>query len=74
MINTDAGIYIERDLQLKILRRYHTDFAPIDLVSKLEKICHKKFIDRRAYRREYFNITFEEACAELDSHKDKISA
>ena len=74
MINTDAGIYIERDLQLKILRYQHTDFAPADFMFKLEKMCLEKFENRRAYRQEYFNITFEEACAELDSHKDEISA
>jgi len=55
-----------------ILRVHNTPFAPYRFMTKLEKRCHAAFADRRV-RGEYFNITFEEACAELDSHADEIA-
>ena len=58
---------------LDVLRVHATDFAPYDFMTKLEVICHKAFEERRV-RGEYFDITFEEAVAELDSHAQEIAA
>ena len=56
-----------------VLRIHSTGFAPYRFMTKLEKRCHAAFAERRV-RGEYFNITFEEAIAELDSHADEIAA
>lgn len=63
---------IQRQVYLDVKRVYHTDYAPFDFVTKVEKACHAAFADRRV-RGEYFDITFEEAVAELDSHADEIA-
>ena len=39
-------------------------------MTKLERRCHSTFAGRQV-RGEYFDITFEEACAELDRHADE---
>ena len=57
---------IRRKLQLTTLRSYHSDFMPRQKAHQIEKSCHKFFHDGLVYRREYFNITFEEACAEIN--------
>ena len=57
---------------LDVLRVHATDFAPYDFMTKLEIACHKAFEGRRV-RGEYFDITFEEAVAELDSHAQEIA-
>ncbi len=41
-------------------------------MTKLERRCHSTFAGRQV-RGEYFDITFEEACAELDRHADEIA-
>ena len=51
--------------QLEILREYHTDFAPRKLMLSLERAVQRTFKNHLAYGSEYFNITFEEAVAEL---------
>ena len=56
-----------------VLRVHSTSLAPRDFMTKLELRCHRAFSERRG-RGEYFNITFEEACAELDSHAAEIAA
>lgn len=55
-----------------ILQIHCTGFAPFSFMTKLELRCHAAFSDRRL-RGEYFDITFEEACAELDSHAQEIA-
>ena len=56
---------------LKILRNYHTDFAPAEIARIIETSCHIKFEYGRVYG-EYFNISFDEACNELASYRKKI--
>ena len=63
---------IQRSLQLEIIRRHHTPFVPRKEALRIENSCHKTFEARLAHHREYFNITFEEACAELDRHTAEI--
>ena len=57
---------------LKVKRVHHTAFAPRSFMYDIESRCHATFDDRRA-RSEFFNITFEEAVAELNSHADEIA-
>lgn len=57
---------------LDVLAVHRTEFAPRDVIFHIESLCHATFENHRA-RGEYFNITFEEACNELDSHADEIS-
>ena len=54
---------IRRKLKMNTLRTYQTDFMPRQKANQIEKSCHKFFRDKLAYRHEYFNITFAEACA-----------
>ena len=56
---------------LKILRNYHTDFAPAEIARIIEISCHIKFEYGRVYG-EYFNISFDEACNELARYQKKI--
>lgn len=65
---------IRRSLQLEIIRRHHTPFVPRKEALRIENSCHKTFEARLAHHREYFNITFEEACAELDRHTAEMQA
>ena len=55
-----------RELQLEIFRLYHTAFFARQSALSIEKACHKTFQSRLAYNREYFNISFEEACNEIN--------
>lgn len=57
---------------LEIKRVHFTAFAPRSFMYEMEKRCHAAFVDRRV-RGEFFDITFEEAVAELDSHADEIA-
>lgn len=41
-------------------------------MTKIELACHAAFADKRI-RGEFFDVTFEEACAELDSHAEEIA-
>ena len=41
--------------------------------AKIERVCHDEFADQRL-NGEYFNITFAEACIELDNYADEIKA
>lgn len=58
---------------LDVLRVHHTDFAPLTFMYTIERRCHNVFNSFRV-RGEYFAITFEEACTELDRHADEIAA
>ena len=57
---------------LDVINFYHTEFAPHDFMLSIERNCQKHFKDFQT-QGEFFNITFAEACAELDKHKDEIS-
>ena len=56
----------------KVQRVHYTNFAPRSFMYGIESQCHAIFADCCA-RSEFFNITFEEAVAELDSHADEIA-
>lgn len=64
---------VEQKVYLKVLRWHFTDFAPYELITKTELHCHAKFDDRRV-RGEFFDISFEEACAELDRYNETFNA
>ena len=66
-------ISVQQARCLDVLRVHHTGYAPYSFMTKLEIICHKAFAERRV-RGEYFDISFEEAVAELDSHAEEIAA
>lgn len=57
---------------LDVLRVHQTGLAPRAIAFRLEKRLHNLFADRNA-RNEFFNITFEEAVAELDKLADEIT-
>ena len=57
---------------IEIVDFYYTGFAPREFMLKIEKRCHATFKDFRT-KGEYFNITFEAACAELDKYADEIA-
>lgn len=63
---------VEGAVYLKVTRVYHTKFAPFADMRSVEASCHKAFSNRRV-RGEYFQITFEEACSELDKHTSRIA-
>ena len=56
----------------EVLAEHHTFLAPERLAYDIERQCHETFKDRRAKKGEYFNISFEEACCELDKHNTEI--
>ena len=58
---------------LDVLNVHHTGFAPFGFMNSVEKECHQTFSNKRV-RGEFFDITFEEARAELDRHKEAIDA
>ena len=66
-----AGI-IATSSGLTILNSYHTEYVHYSIAAEIEMACHRTF---SAYRTkgEFFNITFAEACAELDKYADKIA-
>ena len=64
---------VEKQFYLKVLRWHFTDFAPYEFITKTELHCHAKFDDRRV-RGEFFDIPFEEACAELDRYNETFNA
>lgn len=57
---------------MDVLRVHTADFAPYDFMTRLEIICQKAFEGQRV-RGEYFDITFEEVAAQLDSHADEVA-
>ena len=57
---------------IEIIDFYYTGFAPRNFILKIEKRCHETFKNYRT-NGEFFNITFEEACAELDKYADEIA-
>lgn len=63
---------IEYATGLTVRRLHHSNYAPRSLIFKLERRCHEAFADRRV-RGEFFDITFEEACAVLDKYNDDIA-
>ena len=63
---------VKRSVYLDVLRTHQTALAPRRFIFSLEKICHAAFEARRV-RGEFFNITFEEAQAELDRHAQSIA-
>ena len=72
--NTDKRVKgVQRAVYLDVLRVHQTIFAPLEFMRIIEARCHATFIDRRV-RGEYFDITFEEACAELDRYAEEIAA
>lgn len=56
-----------------VLRVYQTQPAPLDLIRTIEATCHARFAASRVHG-EFFNITFEEACAELALYENDIAA
>ena len=52
--------------KVKVLREYHTDFAPRESMLSLERAIQHTFKKHLAYGSEYFSITFEDALAELE--------
>lgn len=56
----------------KILKHYETDFVDSKNAREIEKACHEAFADRRTSG-EFFDITFEEACEELNKYADQIA-
>ena len=64
---------VEQKVYLKVLRWHFTDFAPYEFITKTELHCHSKF-DARRVRGEFFDIPFEEACAELDRYNETFNA
>lgn len=65
---------IESANKVQVLRLQHTQAAPRNIAFEIENACHKAFQSYLARGKEYFNIKFEDACAELDKYADKISA
>lgn len=57
---------------LEILNYYHTAYVHPDVADKIEKACHQTFAGRQI-KGEFFDVTFAEACAELDKYADEIS-
>ena len=55
----------------KVINVHFTELAPRDVAARIEEACHETFANRRLFG-EYFDITFAEACAELDSYADEI--
>lgn len=58
---------------LDVKRVHHTGWATRSFIYKVERRCQAAFADRRI-RGEYFDITFEAACSELDKYNDEIAA
>ena len=63
---------IQKVAYLKVKRFYRTEFAPRDFMFQLEQTCRKN-LDGYHSHGEYFNISFDDACAELDKHADDIA-
>ena len=59
------------DNQSEVLNVYHTSFCEDRAAYIIESACHKTFADKRVGG-EYFNITFEEARAELERRELEI--
>ena len=55
-----------------VLRVFQTKPAPLDYIREIEKACHARFATSRV-RGEFFNITFEAACAELALYEPDIA-
>lgn len=64
---------VQSAVYLDVLRVHQTGFAPLDFMRIIERRCQDAFIDSHV-RGEYFRITFEEACLELDKHAEEIDA
>ena len=56
----------------KVLRTYSTDFLTLEVAKQIETACHKFFAEFLAHDKEYFKITFEDACTEIDKIAKKI--
>ena len=63
---------VSRAVYLEVTRIHNTPLAPLDFMRVIEARCHAAFFGR-CERGEFFNITFEEAVAELDKHADEIA-
>lgn len=64
---------VSGSVYLDVLSVYSTGFAPFGFMRTIESRCHSAFADKRV-RGEFFAITFDEACAELDRHAEEIAA
>ena len=57
---------LENQLSCKVLRVYHTDFLPKSTAVKIETACCKVLNPFLARGKEFFNVSFEDACAIID--------
>ena len=64
--NVKCAVYLE------VKRTHVTGYAPLKFMRKIERRCHEAF-DIHRVRGEYFDITFEEAVAELEKYAEEIS-
>lgn len=60
---------IETASGLKIVDWSHTEYLLAQHAYTVEATCHRAFNDHKI-RGEFFNITFDEACAELEKHEE----
>ena len=58
---------IESENGVKVLRVYYTDFLPLETAAQIETDCHKFFAEFLARGKEFFNVSFEDACAAIDN-------
>ena len=64
---------IQRENGTQVSRRYNSKVIDEKLAAEIESKCHATFEEKRAHG-EYFNITFDEGCAELDKYAEEIDA
>ena len=57
---------------LEVVNYYHTEYVHHTIAAKIERACHETF-DTFRIKGEFFDITFKEACAELDKYADEIT-
>ena len=64
---------IQRENGTQVLKQYSSKVIDEKLATEIESKCHAAFEDKRAHG-EYFNISFEEGCAELNKYSAEIDA
>ena len=64
---------IQKENGTQVLKQYSSKVIDAKLAAEIESKCHAAFADKRAHG-EYFNITFEEGCAELNKYSAGIDA
>lgn len=62
---------IEHSSGAEVLKYCNTALMDAKNAFKIENACHKHFKDNRL-KGEFFKITFDEACAELQKHAEII--